>query len=68
MGQITILLLAFFDHPLPKRTPLDIRRRIGADDRQGDLAFAEIIASVLAYLGRGSAVIQKIISNLERNP
>ena len=34
-------------------------------DRQGDLAFAEIVADILAELGRGAAVVERVVDQLE---
>ena len=38
---------------------------IGEDDRQGDLALAEVVADVLAELGRAAAIVERIIDQLK---
>ena len=57
MIQITVLLTALLNRPFPKGAFIGIRSRNRADHRQGQFAFAEIVAHILAG-GLGAAVIQ----------
>ncbi len=65
MVQIAVFLTAFLDRAGPECAFIGIGGGHRADHRQGQFAFAEIVANVLAG-GLGAAVIQEVIDDLER--
>ena len=61
------LLLRALDHPAPE-IPLGLRAAAeGQRHRQGDLAFAEVIAGILAQGRPVGGIIQRIVNELEGN-
>ena len=61
------MLAALFDGAHPKLALLGIGLGHGLDHRQGQLAFAEIIADVLAGCIGLSLIIQQVIDDLKGN-
>ena len=64
-GQIRLGDVAIADAPGPEGPVVGRSPVIGEEHRQGELALAEIIADILAERGRGAAVIQRVIDQLE---
>jgi hypothetical protein len=67
MLQTALALVALFDHPRPEGAFVGIRRRHGADHRQGQLPLAEVVADILAQHARHPAIIEHIVDDLERH-
>ena len=67
MVEVAVVLAALLDGARPERALLAIGLRDRLDDRQGQLAFAEIVADILAGRLRVALVIEQVIDDLERD-
>src|SRR5690606_25045337 len=59
-------VLALLDRALPESPLLFRSPAIAENHRQGDLALAEVVADILAEILRASAVVERVIHQLER--
>src|ERR1700722_12273087 len=63
--EIAVDDLAFFQCPAPKFALLRSSAPERQNDGQGDLSLAEIIADILAELGRRAAVVERVVYELK---
>src|SRR5580693_8493015 len=65
--EVAVDHLAFFQCPAPEftlfRPPAPERQH----HRQGDLSLAEIVADILAELGRRAAIVERVVDKLKGN-
>src|SRR5688572_25241702 len=65
LGKIAFALLDLLERAPPEGALRFAASAVGEDDRQRDLAVAEIVAGVLAHRGALGAVIERIVDQLE---
>src|SRR5690348_7694026 len=65
--EIAVGDLALFQGAAPELPLLFCAAAECEDHRKGDLSFPEIIADILAEFGRCSAIVERIIDQLEGN-
>lgn len=63
--QGSVVARAAFDSPFPESALLVGATAIAEDDGKRDLAFAEIVAGILAEIGSRTAIIKRIVNKLE---
>src|ERR1700722_18404900 len=63
--EIALAHLAFFQSAAPEITLLRLSAPERKHHRQGDLSLAEIVADVLAELGRCAAIIERVVDQLK---
>src|SRR6202034_3657481 len=63
--EIALAHLAFFQSAAPEITLLRLSATERKHHRQGDLSLAEIVADVLAELGRCAAIIERVVDQLK---
>src|SRR5690606_27055193 len=65
MREVFVLGAEAGDGFFPELALLARPARIGEDRRQGHLAFAEIVAAVLAHVGGAAVVVDRVVDQLE---
>src|SRR6201999_3136208 len=66
--EITIADLAALQRPPPEFALDVVAAAERQNHRQRDLALAEIVADLLAELGRLAAIVENVVDELERDP
>ena len=64
-GEIVVALIAVFERALPEAAVVGVAAAVGENDRQRDLAFAEIVADRFSEQGLLAGIIERIVHQLE---
>ncbi len=67
VGEVFVGGAVAEDCGLPELAFLRVAAGVGEDYRQGHLALAEIVAPVLAHLGRVGRIVERVVDQLERD-
>ena len=65
MGEIAVALVTIAHDAIPEPAVFGIARFTRVDHRQGEFAFAEVVADALADDGSEAAIVQQVIDDLE---
>ena len=65
MFEVALALVAIGARALPECAFFLAAAPEGKDDREGDLALAEIVSDILAEGGRAAAIVESVVDKLE---